>query len=83
MYLGEHCIDSEDISVIVHPKVQGQLIQDRIQQLLQKHKYSLAATDIQPTFFLEGVPSFINGFQSLMQQLTSVDSPSRLHTNRL
>ena len=33
--------------------------------LLQQHLHDLTASDLPPQFYVEGVPSQINGFQSL------------------
>jgi hypothetical protein len=68
MYVGKRLIDSVDVSLTSHPKLQGQLICDTMQLLLQKHKEDLASSDQHPNFFLEGVPSLINHFQSLKDQ---------------
>jgi hypothetical protein len=65
MYLDETLIDSVDISTIVHPQVQGQLIREGMHRLLQKHKQNLESCDLTPQFYLEGVPSQVNSFQSM------------------
>jgi hypothetical protein len=66
MYLGEHLIDSVDVSVVGHARLHGQIIKDTMQQLLKKHKKDLSSADQHPTSYLEGVLSHINEFRSLM-----------------
>ena len=68
MYVDEHLVDSAEVSPNCPAEWQSQLIKDAMQHLLQKHKEALAATDQRPHFFLEGVPSRINHFQSLKDQ---------------
>jgi hypothetical protein len=42
-----------------------QLIRVAMHGLLQQHLHDLTASDLPPQFYVEGVPSQINGFQSL------------------
>lgn len=65
MYAGEHLIDAVDVSVVGQSRLQRQMIEDIMQQLLQKHKKDLSSAEQDPSFFLESVPSLINNFQSL------------------
>ena len=65
LYKGEQLIDSADVPFASQPKFQGQLIKETIQRLLQRNKQSFAASDEPPRFYLEGVPSKVNTFQSL------------------
>jgi hypothetical protein len=65
MYLDEELIDSVEISTTVHPQFQGKLIKEAMHRLLQKHKQNLESCDLSPQFYLEGVPSQVNSFQSI------------------
>ena len=65
MYVGEKLMDSVDVSTDACPQFQGKLIRVAMHGLLQNHLYDLTSSDLPPQFYLEGVPSQINGFQSL------------------
>ena len=68
LYLGEQLVDEAPVYVFGLPKLQGQMIREAMRDLLTKHKKHLAASDLPPSFFLEGVSSRINGFHSLKDQ---------------
>jgi hypothetical protein len=67
MYLGKQQVDGVEFSFVGSPQHQQQYIQDVIQSLVKKHRKLLASEAPSPTFFLEGVPSYINHFHSLLQ----------------
>lgn len=66
IYLDGQLLDSADLSVTGSTSLRLQRIRELMQQLLDKHKRRITSSGQDPVFYLDGVPSSINGFQSLM-----------------
>jgi hypothetical protein len=69
LYLGDQLIDAKEVSVIGVAQHKRRHIQEQMKHLLTLHKAKLEDSLMSPTFFLEGVPSRINGFVALSKQL--------------
>ena len=65
IYLGDQLLEAVHLSVFGLRLLQTQMAGEAMRDLIKKHKQYLTTSKLQPSIVLEGVPSQINGFQSL------------------
>jgi hypothetical protein len=70
LFVGEQLLDSVDVGSGGLSTLHVQVIKESMQALIKKHKHTLTASDLPPRFCLEGVPSRVNGFQSMKDQFS-------------